>query len=202
MHTNMSSVTPSVWCITRTPQPRGIDQSTSTSPSKYGSSKADPSNVRPRPLRTVLCEPCQPRAAFHPDPAHRRFLAKDPFGLVLGDRDEAERHVGGHRELHHSDLLAVDIDELAEHPYGCVADSSQHAHASNTSSVRGCTPTAFAYCGGSGSGSTILQAMPGEPVLFAAVNPMGPAPAMRTSVRAGMATSWLCCGHEHRCSDW
>ena len=57
------------------------------------------------------------------------LVAQDPFGGVLRDRDETERHVGGQFQLKLCGLVAVDVDDLAAHLDRRVQNPAQHAHA-------------------------------------------------------------------------
>ncbi len=77
----------------------------------------------------VLLEAREPHTPLDADPAHGEFVAQNPLGRVLRDRDEAERHVIGQLQVELRDSLTVDIDELAAHRDRRIEDVAQYAHA-------------------------------------------------------------------------
>jgi hypothetical protein len=113
---------------------------------------------------------------------------QDALGGVLRDRGEAERHVGGQRQVELGGSFAVDVDDLAMHLDARVEHSAQYAHTLEHFERARLPPMAFAYCGGSSSGSTMRQSMARRVSSIAAVSPIGPAPAIKTGVSAGPAT--------------
>ena len=76
----------------------------------------------------ILLEALNPPTAFDLHAVRGELLAKDPLGGVLRDRGEPERDIGGRRKLDLRDLLAVEVDHLAEHLGGRVEDTVQHPH--------------------------------------------------------------------------
>ena len=80
-------------------------------------------------------------------PAQCEFLAQDALGRVLRNRGEAERHIGGQRQIQLHSLFAVDEDDLAAHLDGRVEHAAQHTHALESLECAGLYPNGFRVLG-------------------------------------------------------
>src|SRR6185437_1033813 len=76
----------------------------------------------------ILLEAADRYTALHAHTVHRKLVAKDRLGGILRNRDEAERHIAGQREIELGDPLSVDVDDLATHQHRGVEDAPQYAH--------------------------------------------------------------------------